>query len=95
MPNLKNNLKIYMQHFPNSFVGFFRSTSEVIYDLGKEWEDINPIWCASFIDISNKIKEIADNLNSLQLDFERNQTNTKSLIDAYSDKIHNIIGIKK
>ena len=95
MLDLKKSLRSYMENFSGSYIGFFSLLSEIVRELGEDWEkfanehgdETAKKWGTLFIDTSNTLKqisnsfiEVSDEFNNREVKVE--ETNPQALIEV-------------
>lgn len=84
--------------FPDSFVGFFNFVSDVLRDTGNEWfvygeeeqDDSSKKWGKAFIEAADETKKIANSLDNLRNDFEKQalvEETPANLINKFKNKV--------
>lgn len=71
--------------FPDSFVGFLRTVSDILRDLGEEWRHFGFQtqdktiygWSGSFHEAANDLRTIASNLEKLNAEYNTKFTEPK------------------
>jgi hypothetical protein len=84
----KELLKSYMLGFsPNSYIGFFDTVSEILEELGNDWntsEDKNgKRWADVFFNASIAIKGVVVSLSGVKDEFEAVNTRPADLIREF------------
>jgi hypothetical protein len=71
---LKHILRAYMGNFPGSFVGFLDTVSDILRELGTEWEGFgfrvqskqSFAWGKVFVEAADSIAEVAVKLSRIK-----------------------------
>lgn len=105
--DIKKNLRIYMQQFPMSFVGFFDTVSDVLKDLGDEWDaygEANKDAAAKeygvvFLETSKSAKTISEALAKIadahvESQAKENEKDPIALIEAFKSRVKLEVAIK-
>lgn len=103
--DIKRNLRIYMTHFPGSFVGFFNLTSDIVKDLANEWIEHSKVnkdkfaeeWGKLLVTASDNIKSVSAMLEKLKTDFdnrevgrEKEENDPITLIHKFREKLSSL-----
>ena|SRR5665213_355640 len=98
MFDLKKNLTIYMSHFDGSFVGFFETVSEVLRDLGNDWDAYGKKeWGKVFISSADELMKISKSMAKIkvehdkELEAEDKKPVVLKSIEEYQKKIEKIL----
>lgn len=84
---MKAVLRAYMTNFSGSFVGFLDTVSDILYDLGKEWEEFgfhsqnkqSFAWGKVFIEASDSIAAITVKLAKVRDEYDNKIANSEKV----------------